>query len=113
MSRKADAFHCWLNEDYRGMTKTLNIPSAAIKEAGFNTKNPIYVQLFDENHFALTQDGSAENLVRTINGWKQPNGKSKTYRLGVEKLLNWDADSVVMMPDKFANCIDVIGLRFC
>ena len=36
MSRKADAFHCWLNEDYRGMTKTLNIPSAAIKEAGFN-----------------------------------------------------------------------------
>lgn len=108
---KENAFHCWLNVDYRGMTRTLNIPSAAIKKVGFNTKNPIYVEKVDENHFALTQDGSVENIVRSINGWKQANKKTKAYRLGVEKLVDCDADSVMIMADKESKYIDVVGLR--
>ena len=112
MSRKANAFHCWLNEDYRQMTKTLNIPAAAIKEAGFNTKNPIFVQDLGENHFGLTQNGSFEDIIRSVNGWKQPNGKDKAYRLGVQKLLNWNCDSVMLVPDANTNFIDVIGVNF-
>lgn len=111
-SRKENAFHCWLCEDYRGMTKTLNIPAKAIKAAGFNTRNPIFVQEIGENHFGLTQNGSYDDIVRSVNGWKQPNGKTKTYRLGVQKLVNFNCDSVMLVPDDDANYIDVIGVSF-
>lgn len=111
MARKANAFHCWLNEDYRQLTKTLNIPSAVIKEAGFNTKNPIFVQDLGDNHFGLTQNGSYDGIIRSVNGWKQPNG-TKTYRLGVQTLVNWDCDSVFFIPNKDDNYVDVFGVTF-
>lgn len=115
MSGKANAYHRYLNEDYRSMTRNLNIPIKAIEEAGFNTKNPIYVRDLSEDehlHLILTQDGSCSDIIRSVNGWKRPDGK-KTYRLGMEKLVGSnDIDSVMVTSDKLCNYVDIVGLKF-
>lgn len=111
MSRKANSFHCWFNEDSRTFVKTLNIPTKAIKEAGFNTKFPIYIQEIHENHIGLTQDGSADSIIGMVNGWKQPNG-TKAYRIGAQKRFDYNTDSAMVIPYKDENYIDIVGVSF-
>jgi len=92
--------------------RRLNIPLGAIQDAGFNTKNPIYVQKISRNHFGLTQDGSADNLVGTINGWQNV-GPNKAYQMGITKLTSAAVDFVTMLVDKRSRYIDIYALQSC
>lgn len=105
---KKNAYYKWLTDDTRAWTRTLNVPAEAIREAGFNVKNPVFADYVDENHIRLTQNGSSEDIVRTINGWETPNG-NKQYRLGVQRLFNEDVNMVVLVPNRDYNYIDIIG----
>ena len=109
---KKNAYYKWLTDDYRAWTRTLNVPVDAIREAGFNVKNPVFAEIVDENQIRLTQNGSSPDIVRTVNGWETPNG-DKQYRLGVQKLFNEDVNRVVLIPNSDYNCIDVIGTFEC
>ena len=109
MARKENSFHQWFNDDSRSLTKTLNIPAAAIRKAGFNTKYPVYLQEASPNHIILTQDGSAEDIICMVNGWKQPNG-TKAYRIGAQSRFAMNTDSVMIIPDADYKCIDIVGV---
>ena len=86
--------------------RRVSVPLGAIQDAGFNTKNPIYVQKISRNPFGLTQDGSANNLVGTINGWQNV-GPNKAYRMGITKLTSKAVDFVTMLVDKRSRYIDI------
>ena len=92
--------------------RRITVPLGAIQDAGFNTKNPIYVQKISRNHFGLTQDGSADNLVGTVNGWQNV-GPNKAYQVGITKLTSAAVDFVTMLVDKKGKYIDVYALESC
>lgn len=92
--------------------RRVHVPLGAIQDAGFNTKHPIYVQKISRNHFGLTQDGSADNLVGTINGW-QTVGPNKAYLMGITKLTSKAVDFVTMLVDKRSKYIDIYAMESC
>ena len=98
--------------DCQSHCRRVTVPLGAIQDAGFNTKNPIYVQKISRNHFGLTQDGSADNLVGTINGWQNV-GPNKAYQMGVTKLTSKAVDFVTMLVDKTSKYINVYALESC
>lgn len=87
----------------------MTIPAEAIREAGFNTKFPIYVQKVGENHFGFTQDGAEPDIVGKVNGF-MVNKKQKMYQVGVTKLLDETIDQVTVVPSN--SYIDVFGLTY-
>ena len=104
---------CQSSHDPAGINRRrVTVPIGAIQDAGFNTKNPIYVQKISRNHFGLTQDGSADNLVGTINGWQNV-GPNKAYQVHITKLTSKAVDFVTMLVDKRSRYIDIYALESC
>ena len=112
---KKNAYNVCLVDVNYGRNTRINVPAEAIAEAGFNTKNPIYVQKVGNNHSRLTQDGSMPGLVGKVNGWMKSmklNGKTKQYKqyqIGASKIFPY-ADFVTMEVDKIGRCIEMFAV---
>ena len=111
---KKNAYNCPIIESMSNNypSRRVGIPTGAIKEAGFNTKYPIYIQQVGTNHLGLTQDGSMPNLIGQINGWTVRGGKAKQYMIGAKKNFDESIDFVTVMPFKKDCYIDLIGVSY-